>query len=467
MYTRRARIAWLLGGLLAATLPGGAQTWDQAYGNLANTGFVNIDTNLPVAARWAYLLDGPVSTGGPSVAPDGTVYLGTANGTLWGFWPTGTPRCRADFKGSEITSTPAILPGGDVAFLLQRPSREGWQGDLVRLSADCVVVWQAELPRWRPDVASVSSASVKVWTFRGEPFLFVHARLTNSFVSAIDEGFDTFNELLVYDQTGAIFARHPVGEGCINLSGGSSDVLGDVWDWLTSWWPEAGTVPPLYETYGWPDSTPAIVDTFLPDYASPESPLVAVTDSSKGCDSQLRVLQFFPIAPKPEDRLVQRWATTLSTNDVLLSSPAVTAEGRVAIGTSNSLIKVLDLSTRSQAWQRNVKEPMMHPPAMAPDVWIAGSDYRVHFLKPSSGGLISTGRSNPAIVPSRAGALATSRNEVVIPNQDELSIWSHDQYHQTHAAPDQIFRTSHPALSADGRLYVIAQTVEKSVLIAY
>ncbi len=450
---------------LAAAQPGGAQTWDQAYGNLANTGFVNVTTNLPVAARWAYLLDGPVSAGGPAVAPDGTIYLGTANGSLWGFRPEGSPRCTINFKASQIVSTPAILPGGDVAFLVQHPDGAQWQGDLVRLTADCAVVWQVPLPRWKPDVPSVSSSSVKVWSFRGEPFLFVHARYSNSEVSVIRPGYDTFNELLVFDRNGAIFARHPVGAGCIQVHGGGG-LASDIWDWVTSWWPTVGTVPPLYETYGWPDSTPAILDSFLRDYATADSPLVAVTDASKTCYAELRALQFFPTAPKPEDRLVERWAKTLSTEGIFLSSPAITADGRVAIGTSNHLLKVLDLPTRTQAWQKDVKEAMMHPPAISPDVWIAGSDYHIHLFKPS-GGLIATGRPNPSTVDSLASALATSLNEVVIPNHDELSIWSHDLYSQTHASTNQVFRTSHTALNADGTLYAIAQTVEKSVLIAY
>jgi outer membrane protein assembly factor BamB len=439
--------------------------WNQAYGTLGNTGFVDIPTDLPVASRWAYQLDGPVSAGGPSVAPDGTIYVGTANGTLWGFNPDGTPRCRFNFPSSTITSVPAIVPGGDVVIVLQRfVERDETQGDLVRANANCQPVWQVELPHDEPAFRSVSSGSAKVWSLNGEPFFFVHSRFSRLF-DPLTPGESTFHELLVYDKEGNLFARHGVGSGCLRVSGSAGVDLGDVWDVLTFWWPTVGSVPPLYESYGWPDSTPAILDTLLAEYSTPSSPLVAVTEHEGYCHGELRVFQFFPVAPKPEERLVERWRKTVD-KEALLSSPAVTADGRVAIGTSNNYLRVYDLATKSQAWAKELKGPMAHPPAITPNIWFAGSDNHLHLLKPT-GSLIAMTPSNPRIVRSRMSPFAASQTEVVVLNYDEASILTHDLHGQTHAAAGWIFRTSHPALHSDGSLYVVAQTGEKSVLIAY
>jgi hypothetical protein len=457
----------ILGGLLGAALPARAQrAWDQAYGNLANNSMVNATTNLPVAPRWAFQLDGAVSAGGPSVDPkSGTIYVGTAKGTLWGFLPTGDFHCSRSFKGETITSTPAIFPNGDVAILVSRPDGERWQTSLARLSANCGLIWQFDLPRTRLS-PSTATGSVKIWTLNGTSFLFVHARNSIDLDLTLPEPISS-HELLVFDGTGLLFARRRVGDECIRVGGGVGDFphrgpYHDIWEILSSFWPVAGS--PLYETYGWPDSTPAILDTALKGYATPSSPLVAVTDDN--CTVRLEILQFDPAAG-PSFRLVKRWGDNAEEYLTLLSSPAVTWDGLVAFGTSGHRVRVYDLNTHSLKWSYDTKHPVMHPPAMAFDAWIVPSDKLVHFLKPNTGGLLGTARPQPVPVDGLAGGLAASLNEVVVPHFDELGIWTHDLINMTHALTNENFRTSSPALTPEGRLYVVAQTNELSVLFGF
>lgn len=464
--TMRLALAGLgiLGGLLGAALPARAQrAWDQAYGNLSNNSFVNATTKLPVAARWAYQLDGAVVAGGPSVSPkSGTIYVGTAKGTLWGFLPDGTLRCSQNFKNSTITSTPAIFPNGDVAILVTRPDGEKRQTALARLSADCGLVWQVDLPRRRAE-PSRATGSVKIWTLKGTSFLFVHGRDTIDIDLTVDAPI-SFHELLVFDEAGQIFARRQVGDNCIRVCGGSDcGSWGNPWELITDFWP-AGVSTPLYETYGWPDSTPAILDTTLRGYATPSSPMVAVTDHN--CSVRLEILQFDPAAA-PADRLVKRWGDFAEEDRTLLSSPAVTWDGLVVFGTSGHRVRVYDLMTHSLKWSYDTTYPVMHPPAMAFDAWIAPSDKLVHFLKPYTGGLLGTARPQPVPVGGLAGGLAASLNEVVVPHFDELGIWTHDLINMTHALTNENFRTSSPALTPEGRLYVVAQTNELSLLFGF
>ncbi len=455
----------ILVGLLAAATPVRAQGgWDQAYGNLANTSFVNITTHVPVAPRWAFQLDGAVSAGGPSVdSKSGTIYVGTANGTFWSLLPNGDFHCSRSFRNSTITSTPAIFPNGDIAILVTRPFGEANQTALARLTPNCGLVWQVDLPQRRSGEPSSASGSVKIWTLNGLSFLFVHGRYTID-IDLTTAAPESFHELLVYDGEGRIFARHQTGNWCIDIGGGLGWEITDLWDVLTSFWPTVGSVPPLYETYGWPDSTPAIMDSNIRDLATPSRPLVAVTDHN--CAVSLDVFQFSPAAAAA-DRLVKRWGTKVDSDGTRLSSPAVTPEGLIALGTSGHRVRVYDAVTRTLKWSYDTIEPAMHPPALAPDAWIVPSDYRVHFLKPTTGGLLGTARPQPFLKGSSVGGVASSLNEVVVPHFEELGIWSHDLLSLTHALRDEHFRTSSPALDAAGRLYVVAQTNERSVLFAF
>lgn len=458
--TRHLAAGWgMVVAMLAVAAP--AAGWDQAYGNLSNTSFVNAITKVPVVANWAYQLDGEIGMGGPAVDPvSGTIYLGTANGTFWAFQPDGNVQCKRNFKGpAAIHSIPAVFPNGDIAILVTRALDETRkQTALVRMASNCDVVWQVDLPvlTW----PSTATGSAKIWTLDGQSFIFVHAANSKPDVTFAPY---TFHELVVYDDNGQLFARHPVGEGCVELHGGgrfraggrSPKGIGDS--------PAGGLAPQLSVFSDWPDSTPAILDKPLHGFATPRAPLVAVTEDH--CKVRLEVLQFDPALPEL-NRLVKRWGDHSEEEGVRLSSPAVTPEGLIVFGTSCYKVRIYDLNTLSRK-SFDATYRVVHPPALAPDVWIVNSEYAVHFLKPGTPGLAETARPQPHYTLGSATGLAASATEVVVPNLQELGIWTHDLRVLTHALTAQEFRTSSPALTPEGRLYVVSQTNPLSILYAF
>ena len=456
----------LLAAVAAFAAPRAAEAeWDQAFGNPANTGFVDIATNLPVAASWAHQLDGPVSFAGPAVSKKGLIWIGTTTGTLWSFQAGGTPHCTHSFDGA-IVATPAIFPGDDVAVLISRPEGDRHQTSLARVDSSCGLRWRVELPSPH-GFPSHTSAAVKIWTLNGASFLFVHTVSTAAWDEEIEDGEgQSLNEVIVYDDGGEIFARRRTGKACIDVSGGAVfEDWGDLWDFLTGWLPSAGEAPLLYEIYGWPDSTPAILDADIRGISTPGRPAVVVTEHNCAVVS-LDVLQFLPDAPTFDQRLVKQWRRNVTSQGTLLSSPAVTREGRIAFGTSDHRLLVFDIATQDWLWSYDARSPVMEPPVMAPGLWIARSDYRTHFLSPA-GDEVPTARPQPFPSGGGVGAMAASKTEVVVPNFLELGFWTHDLTGLTHALTDWRFHSSSPALTADGRVYVVAQTEDKAVLIGF
>lgn len=452
----------ILVALLAAAVPAGAEGWDQAYGNLANTSFVEGTTNVPVVPNWSFTLDGEVGTSGPAVdSTSGTIYLGTESGSFWAFRPDGNVHCQRIFKGSKISSVPSIFPNGDVAILLTRPVEEDKrQTALARLAPDCSVIWQFDLPTMFGNPSS-TSGSPKIWTLDGNSFVFVHVLFSNYDVSLAPY---SFHELVVFGERGQIFARHPVGAKCIDLHGGGAFAAGGRSRKGSGELP-AEVAPQVSVTEGWPDSTPAILDSPLRGFSTPQSPLVAVTNHA--CRPRLEVLQFDPAAPTVPGRLVKRWGAYTESLGTKMSSPAVTPEGLIVFGTSGYRVRIYDLGTLSLRCSYDSTYVVMHPPALAPDAWIVPSEYAVHFLKPGTDALTETVRPQPRYTLGSATGLAASLNQVVVPNLQELGIWTHNLQVLTHALTAQEFRTSPPALTRQGRLYVVAQTNEKSVLFAF
>lgn len=467
------RIRWkslaacgLLGAALLAPAPGQAQfDWNQAYGNLGNTSFVNVQTQIGVSPLWSFRLDGPVEWGGPALGPDGTIYLGTTNGRLQAIRPDGTPRCTAAFPSAAFTSTPAVLANGNVAVLFQRKTGEVEQGEMALLSADCKVLWNRELPKWSPEIASVSSGSVKVWKPASSmsSFLFVHTRRTRQMDVTVPRA-DTANELLVFSEEGQLFARQAVGQGCVRVHGGAIDwggLFGDVWDYV---WPSAGSVPPLYEQFGWPDSTPAILDSTIRGFASPSQPLVAVTDDA--CDPELITFQFRPGAAMP-DRLRETWRKRLdNTEGTKLSSPAVLPEGNIVVGSSTHRLRFYHLPTQRLVWEVDTGDPVMHPPSIAPGILFTLTEL-TGWLYDLNGNVIPTGRVQPMYPGGTLAASAASLTQAFIPSFKGLDVWWHDLYHMAHPLRDQDIVTSNPIVSPGGRVYVVGQKEAQGVLFAF
>lgn len=465
-FMRRRGLALGLYGLTLAAIPAHSQgNWNQAYGNIGNTSFVNIQTSIGTRPRWSFDLHAPVEWSGPAVGPDGTVYVGTAIGTFYGVRSDGTGRCAWSFAGGTFVSTPAILPDGTIAMLLHRKEGERKQAELHLISPDCEPVWNRDLPRWSQNHTSLASGSVKVWTNPdGQTFLFVHSRGSRQIDLTRKEA-NTGNEILVFDAAGELFARSPTGSGCAELRGSGLDFsFGDVWDFFGGLWPTVGELPPLFEQFGWPDPSPALLDSTVRGFSTAFQPLVAVTDHD--CNSELNTYQFRPEAATVEDRLVRTWTKSIDSRGTQLSSPALLLEGKVVVGSSTNRLRVYDLPSQSLSWEKDTKEAVMHPPAMTPTHWYAMADYWGWIFTPS-GALASTVRPLPRHQEGTVGGTAASLNQAFIPNFEGLEIWSPTLQALVHPLQDERFRTTSPALTQNGGLYVVSQTESNSILFAF
>jgi outer membrane protein assembly factor BamB len=435
---------------------------------MGNTSFVDVKTSIGVVPRWSLQLEGTVEWGGPALGADGTIYLGTSNGRFHAVWPDGSLRCSVGFRDGIFTSTPAVLPTGDVAILLNRRVGEQVQGALVLLSADCKPLWERELPRWNMELQSIALGSVKVWSDRrsGATFLFVHSRFTRQRDITVPRAL-TSNELLAYTPDGQLFARHPVGQSCIDVSGGGG-LAEDIWDFIGDHFVvDTSDIPPLYQQFAWPASSPAIMDSEIQGFSTPAEPLVAVTDAQDGCEPELNVLQFLPAAATVESRLRMTWFKVLDHTDrAQLSSPAVLPEGKIVVGSSTHRLRLYDLPSQALVWEKDTKEPVMHPPAMTPGTYFTITDYKGWLYSPV-GQLIVTQRVQPMKTGGSLAASAASSTQAFVPGFEGLKVWSHDLQDIAHPLQDESLFTSNPALSAGGRVYIVGQRDGRGTLYAF
>jgi hypothetical protein len=349
-------------------------------------------------------------------------------------------------------------------MLLSRRAGDEVQGELALFSPDCKTIWTRPLPQWTPERHSIALGSVKVWTHpsTGASFLFVHSRSTRQLDVTIPRAL-TGNEILVYTTDGQLFARHPVGQACVDIGGGVD--WSGVWDFITGFVVHVGPPPPLYEQFGWPDSTPAIMDSNIRGYATPSQPLVAVTDTQ--CEVELNTFQFRPLAATEADRLRETWVkVTDHTDGARLSSPAVLPEGKIVVGSSTHRLRLYDLPSQTLVWEKDTKEPIMHPPAMAPGIFFTITDYFGWLYSPD-GSPIVTQRVQPMESGGTLAASAASLTQAFVPGFEGLEVWSHDLQNLAHPLRDDDFSTSNPAVSPGGRVYIVGQRDGRGTLFAF
>jgi outer membrane protein assembly factor BamB len=77
-------------------------TWAHVYGNAANTSFADVATQPAVRDEWRASDLGRFAPGsGPVIGPDGTVYVGNADGLLHAITPAGELLWKRDTPSSE------------------------------------------------------------------------------------------------------------------------------------------------------------------------------------------------------------------------------------------------------------------------------------------------------------------------------------------------------------------------------
>lgn len=111
----RIAAAVMCGTIVQATTPA-IGAWERFHGDAANRGFADVDTKPAAGGSLSVPGLGTFAAGaGPVIAPDGTVYLGTQEGTLIALHADGKPFWSRDIDAGEaIVASPAIGADGTV-----------------------------------------------------------------------------------------------------------------------------------------------------------------------------------------------------------------------------------------------------------------------------------------------------------------------------------------------------------------
>jgi len=118
------------GALWASAAPAHA-AWQHAHGDSDNTGFAHVDT-LPAQQPISVRTLGRVAPGAnPVVSPDGTVYIGTMEGTLKAFRADGTPYWERTINPEHggFYASPVVGADGSVYVVSSKPRADGLRGD--------------------------------------------------------------------------------------------------------------------------------------------------------------------------------------------------------------------------------------------------------------------------------------------------------------------------------------------------
>ncbi len=175
--------------LVAALLGcGPASAWEFAHGDRDNSGFANV-TTAP-AGKGSVTVPGLGAFrpgAGPVIAPDGTVYLGTAQGRLIALHADGSPFWSRDItRGQSIVASPAIAPDGSIYVIgVERirdnrvnPPKETINSTLHRFNS--TGAWLAQIPF--PDHGGMGPAAIAppgIWRFGGTEAIIVPTLYAN------------------------------------------------------------------------------------------------------------------------------------------------------------------------------------------------------------------------------------------------------------------------------------------------
>src|SRR5262245_24149254 len=175
---RAPAIAVCAAMLAALVLP--ARAWDQAHGDSANTGFVDVRTRpARLPSRKLENLGQTAPGAGPVVGLDGAVYLGTREGKLHAFNPNGEPRWTASLpSGYTLQASPAVGVGKTIFVVAGRVARDHSDSDgevvqrfdslLLRFDPAGTLLSRTPFPTHEPERYGTGATSAPPMLWRSE-----------------------------------------------------------------------------------------------------------------------------------------------------------------------------------------------------------------------------------------------------------------------------------------------------------
>lgn len=202
-----------------------ATPWPVARGNPANTGFADVTTKPALRNPITVPGLGTFAPGvSPVIAPDGTVYIGNEQGTVFAFHPDGTPFWNREIVRGQggIAFSPAIGSDGTVYVISQYQARDN------RAGAPHPKIYRASLHRFTSGGGYLGHTALpidgagpeveappNIWRYKDQEAVIVLARYHAG------HDFKKARRLLAFTTTGALIGEGYFILGLTSLVGGS------------------------------------------------------------------------------------------------------------------------------------------------------------------------------------------------------------------------------------------------------
>jgi outer membrane protein assembly factor BamB len=444
----------------------GADRWAQFHADGPSQGFTGVHSTYALQPKWTADV-GRVTHSSPSIGEDGTLYVGTVDGKLIAVdsdsgeikWSWMSPK-----PDSMILSSPAVGEDGNIYIVINRKLLNNFHSMLASITPDGELRWLVSFPILEGMTSGFTTASAKTWGSAQELYIFVPGNLTTTcesldFRGDPDCGLD---ELLVYDQSGNLINRKVIG-GCPRARGsGGPGFLGGIWDFLADVF-SGGTavigdaVDPLYETFGWLNTTVAIVDFPNLSNVTYEHPLVTAVGYCYG----LRLTGFQWDPPN----LTRLWSYEDDSNEYSYSSPAVFPSGLLVLGRKDGLVQGFNVADGSKLWGYDAKEAVMATPAsFGRQIYVASLKH-LHVLEPN-GEVVDIPPALTKLEGQTIASPALTADLAYISTNKGFHTRSFDLRSRS-IDRNAIGGLSSPAVGEDGTIYVVTLEEGTGILRAY
>lgn len=427
----------------------GSSDWTQFHGGELNAGYISVHSSTELTPKWRNpFFVGNVSYSSPAIASDGTIYLGTTTGALVAIKNDGSGfnwvfQTFDRFTNPGIVSSPSIGVHGDIYFTVSYHPCEKcfaadhpcdqcfWLTSIIKLGSDGTFKGSFELSQFPLHSPYVyTTASPKVLDWQGNDFIFVAA----------------CGRFFVLDGNLNINA-----EANLNCSGDLIDPNHIDFQYALEFidrfnGPSSGSGPHFFDIYRdadqfWIDPTVAVIKKINGE----ERPTVLAAVATNGCG-----LECFEWNPPPINTLSSKWFAPRTAGD-LLSSPSVSENGEVLLGTASGYLFSYDMVTGKHNWIFKAQEPLVATPL----IW-GGTTLNVFAVGQNNVFHIQNGQlSDKFPLPAKTqSSCAGSMDRIIISSQAGVFLVNYDF---TKVVSDLNTKggMSSPAIASDGTMYVV------------